>query len=70
MKDVMMESAATIATNVVQKIDIQQLSLRLEKAEKKVALLRTPPSPQRLPQYPTYHSPAIDPAPESIIQRE
>ena len=61
MKDVMMESAATIATNVVQKIDIQQLSLRLEKAEKKVALLRTPPSPQRLPKSPTYHSPAIDP---------
>ena len=41
MKDVMMESAATIATNVVQKIDIQQLGLRLEKAEKKVAVLRT-----------------------------
>jgi len=61
MKDVMMESAATIATNVVQKIDIQQLGLRLEKAEKKVAVLRTPPSPQRLPQSPTHHSPAIDP---------
>ena len=32
------------------------LNLRLEKAERKLAILRTPPSPQKLPLSPLHHS--------------
>ena len=56
MKNVIRESASTNATSVVKDSQIQTLNLRLEKAERKLAILRTPPSPQKLPPSPLHHS--------------
>jgi len=39
-----------LVSSVVKDSQIQALNLRLEKAERKLAILRTPPSPQKLPQ--------------------
>ena len=56
MKNVIRESASSNVTSVVKDSQIQALSLRLEKAERKLAILRTPLSPQKLPPSPLHHS--------------
>jgi hypothetical protein len=56
MKNVIRESVSTNLTSVVKDSQIQALTQKVEKAEKKLAYLRTPPSPQKLPPSPLHHS--------------
>jgi hypothetical protein len=56
MKNVIRESVSTNLTSVVKDSQIQALTQKVEKAEKKLAYLRTPPSPQKLPASPLHHS--------------
>ena len=56
MKNAIRESVSTNVTSVAKDSQIQALNQRLEKAERKLAILRTPPSPQKLPPSPLHHS--------------